>query len=46
MTGIIKLVLVSAVMLVIYGVFAYFSRIEYLNDLIERIKNRGKVHAE
>ena len=45
-TGIIKLVLVSAVMLVIYGVFAYFSRIEYLNDLIERIKNRGKVHAE
>ncbi len=45
-TGIIKLAFVSGVMLLIYAVCAYFTRIEYLDDLIERIKNRGKVHAE
>ncbi len=41
-TGIVKLILVSSVMLIIYGLCAYFTKIEYLNDLIERIKNRGK----
>ena len=43
-TGIIKLILIGLSMLVVYGLCAYFTKIEYLNDLIERIKNRGKVH--
>lgn len=44
-TGVVKLTVVSVVMLVIYGVCAYLTKIEYLNDLKERIKNRGKVHG-
>ena len=43
-TGIIKLILIGLSMLLVYGLCAYFTKIEYLNDLIERIKNRGKVH--
>lgn len=44
-TGIAKLTVVSAVMLIIYGLCAYLTKVEYLNDLKERIKNRGKVHG-
>lgn len=38
--GVIKLVLVASVMLVVYGLCAYFTKIEYLNDLVERIKEK------
>lgn len=44
-SGLIKLSLVSGAMLVVYGILAYVTKIEYLDDLIERIKNRGKVQA-
>lgn len=39
-TGIIQLAVVSFVMLVVYGFCAYFTKIEYLNDLIERIREK------
>ena len=45
MAGVVKLVLIGLVMLAVYGVCAWFTKIEYLGDLIERIKNRGKVEA-
>lgn len=46
MTGALKLMLIGAVMLVVYAICAYLTKIEYLNDLIERIKNRGKVETQ
>lgn len=43
--GVAKLTLIGLVMLLVYGLCAWFTKIEYLNDLIERIKNRGKVEV-
>lgn len=45
-SGIVKLTVVSGGMLITYGVLAYLTKIEYLDDLIERIKNRGKVQPQ
>lgn len=39
-TGIIQLASVSLVMLTVYVLCAWFTKIEYLNDLIERIKEK------
>jgi len=39
-TGVVKLIFVSSLMLIVYGLCAYFTKIEYLNDLIERIKEK------
>lgn len=41
--GTVKLLLIGLVMLIVYGLCAWLTKIEYLNDLLERIKNRGKV---
>lgn len=45
-TGVVKLGVISLGMLVVYGLLAFLTKIEYLYDLIEKIKNRGKVQSE
>lgn len=46
MTGLIKLILVTSVMTIVYFALSYIFKIEYMEELIEKIKNKlGKKNA-